>query len=564
MTWCFLMIMGNILSQPRPLGPPSRQQIANKSLSEIRELFEQSQEAFQNGQDSLAMTCLIDAVVEGRNYPFSDQMFEIELHYSTTLFDLGAPKLALQNLRFLERLSRHSNNPKHARKIKAQYAMIYLGMEDYQEAQKMFLDIFLSDTKSSGDEGVASSINNLGFVYYLAGDLDSAKLFLDMAFENLTAFRPEDTLFLSVIMDNYALVALEKGRHTYARDIFLRNSLQQKQAGRHNKYFPSLIKLASAYSRMDMSDSAEYYFSRFNEEVSIRQDIDPNHLRSFWTDYYTQAIEHYRRHGDSLTANHTQLEFLTFKDSLRSANAKSLDILLSQIQRLMERSRRQLNQIVDLRHQKTVDHLEQERHKSRTASIITIIVIMGFLFMAIFIWIVVRSRIRNSRQQAKVLEAENKLTQLQLRNESLEKIELKQKLLIHRKESTDLALEIRRKREWMKEIQAELHGLRNKEDIDKALRKLIPNRHIDDKQELFLERVDELNESFYDELLSRFPKLTSSEKELCGLIRLRLSSKEIAASRQITVNAVKVARRRLRKKLTLSPEENLYEFIATI
>jgi len=45
---------------------------------------------------------------------------------------------------------------------------------------------------------------------------------------------------------------------------------------------------------------------------------------------------------------------------------------------------------------------------------------------------------------------------------------------------------------------------------------------------------------------------------------MNLSSKEIAQLMNITIKAVEVSRYRLRKKLKLDPEQNLYEFLLRI
>ncbi len=550
------------LGQKRP--PKPRHFVAKMDMSEVVQLFDASVNAADAGNDSLALTYLIDAVVEGRNHRFSEKMLQIELYYSKALLDLGAPKLALQNLNHVERFPLIKRNSVYFRRLKQGFGMVHLGMKNYPEAKSTFLEIYKRDQKSPDSKGMASPLNNLGYVYYLSGDLDSAKIFLEMARSNQKKNSPQDSIFYGVIMDNLALISVEERQYRDALTIFLKNMRIQKSAKRSNKYLPTLIKIADTYSRMGVIDSSEYYFSVFRNDIRTAERVNPVQERTYWMTFYSKYITHQKRHHSQEFIQNARFEFLSYQDSVRSSNARSLDILLSQIQRLMERSRMQLNQIVDLEHERTVNHLEKERQRSRMAKVITVGVIIGFLLLALFIFIAVRSRMRNSKYKAQALETENRLTQLQLRNESLEKTELQQKLMLQRKESTDLALEIKRKREWVKEIQVQLHGVKNKEDIDDALRKFIPNIHIDDKQELFLERIDELNESFYDELLSRFPNLTPSEKELCGLVRLKLSSKEIAASRQITVNAVKVARRRLRKKLALKPEDDLYGFIAGI
>jgi DNA-binding CsgD family transcriptional regulator len=80
----------------------------------------------------------------------------------------------------------------------------------------------------------------------------------------------------------------------------------------------------------------------------------------------------------------------------------------------------------------------------------------------------------------------------------------------------------------------------------------------------FEARFENVFESFYDGLNSRNFDLTPGEKKLCALLRLNLSSKDIAALTFQNSQSVDMARYRLRKKLNLNPEENLVDFLMKI
>lgn len=83
-----------------------------------------------------------------------------------------------------------------------------------------------------------------------------------------------------------------------------------------------------------------------------------------------------------------------------------------------------------------------------------------------------------------------------------------------------------------------------------------------EKEELILSNVETVNTEFFNKLEADFPKLTKAEKELCGLLRLALSNKEIARIRGLTPASVKVTKNRLRKKLQLAPGEDVTAFLS--
>ena len=59
-----------------------------------------------------------------------------------------------------------------------------------------------------------------------------------------------------------------------------------------------------------------------------------------------------------------------------------------------------------------------------------------------------------------------------------------------------------------------------------------------------------------------FPKLTRGDRKLCALLKLNLSSKEIARLMGISVESVHTTRYRLRKKLGLEKGDDLIDFMA--
>lgn len=77
----------------------------------------------------------------------------------------------------------------------------------------------------------------------------------------------------------------------------------------------------------------------------------------------------------------------------------------------------------------------------------------------------------------------------------------------------------------------------------------------------FESRFEHVYEDFYKILNHRFPDLTPGEKKLCALLRLNLSTKDIATITFQNPQSVDMARYRLRKKLDLNPDGNLTDFL---
>jgi DNA-binding response OmpR family regulator/DNA-binding CsgD family transcriptional regulator len=77
----------------------------------------------------------------------------------------------------------------------------------------------------------------------------------------------------------------------------------------------------------------------------------------------------------------------------------------------------------------------------------------------------------------------------------------------------------------------------------------------------FESHFEKVHPTFFTNLHKRFPELTSSESELCALIKLNMTNKEILAITHKNDNTLKKSRQRLKKKLGLNNDESLFNFI---
>jgi DNA-binding CsgD family transcriptional regulator/D-Tyr-tRNAtyr deacylase len=76
-------------------------------------------------------------------------------------------------------------------------------------------------------------------------------------------------------------------------------------------------------------------------------------------------------------------------------------------------------------------------------------------------------------------------------------------------------------------------------------------------------QMDELHQEFFKKLKERFPDLSSNDLRLCAYLKIGLNSKEIAEILNIQPSSSYISRSRLRKKLNLNTDEDLYTFLNT-
>ncbi|MEO5563251.1 MAG: triple tyrosine motif-containing protein, partial [Chitinophagaceae bacterium] len=151
---------------------------------------------------------------------------------------------------------------------------------------------------------------------------------------------------------------------------------------------------------------------------------------------------------------------------------------------------------------------------------------------------------------------------IRLRNEKLEsEIQLK---------NTELAsttLNLIQKGEMLAKVKEEFVRMKKVSDVDKEsddykkILKMLGEDKMKKNWEQFAVHFDKVHSDFLVSIKTAYPNLTPAELKLCAYLRLSLSSKEIAQIMNITIKSVELGRHRLRKKLKIAPEVNLFNFL---
>lgn len=86
----------------------------------------------------------------------------------------------------------------------------------------------------------------------------------------------------------------------------------------------------------------------------------------------------------------------------------------------------------------------------------------------------------------------------------------------------------------------------------------------DDDWNNFALYFDQVHNNFLSVMKAKYPSLSPTDLKLCAYLRLNLTSKEIAQLLNISLKGVEISRYRVRKKLQLATEVNLYNFLLEI
>lgn len=175
-------------------------------------------------------------------------------------------------------------------------------------------------------------------------------------------------------------------------------------------------------------------------------------------------------------------------------------------------------------------------------------------------------RLRNEKLSAELDIEKNEKEIIHLKNEKLNS-----ELMHKNSELASGALSLVQKGELLSKIKEELMRLKQNAEIEsesKDFKKIIRiiDRELDNNHdwEQFAVHFDEVHTNYLKSLKEQHPALTSNELKLCAYLRLNLSSKEIAQLMNVSVRGIETNRYRLRKKLGLGNDTNLFDFLLGI
>lgn len=197
--------------------------------------------------------------------------------------------------------------------------------------------------------------------------------------------------------------------------------------------------------------------------------------------------------------------------------------------------------------------------------------IWAYVIYLLLVWGIVQGGLRyylkNERRKEQERQDTNRLAEQQkvhcLKNEMLE-TELQNK-------TNELTLQtsaLVKKNQAMQALQQELEhqketlGDRYPNKLYNKM-KLLIDENLNDQADwlLFESYFNSAHQNFIDRLRARYSDLTTGDLRICCLLRMNLSTKEIASMLNISVRSVELRRYRLRKRLALDGDENLVDFL---
>lgn len=218
--------------------------------------------------------------------------------------------------------------------------------------------------------------------------------------------------------------------------------------------------------------------------------------------------------------------------------------------------------------------LEQEKRISGIIKFSSIAFIVLLVLLASLIISRQRLKLGANRkllsEREKVLKAENELIKADLANKELSEQQFQLELESRSKELTAHTLHNIQKNKILEELKEKLselidqEGKVTKHQLKKVTKTIEMSFREDKNWDDFHKVFEQVHQTFFDSLNKQHSGLTSSDLRLAAMIKLNMSSKDIATFMGISPDSLRISRYRLRKKLEIKKGENLSNYIQNL
>lgn len=418
-----------------------------------------------------------------------------------------------------------------------------LALSTFQEALAIFQDL-------NDRQGMASAYGHIGQTYEKSKDYEQAARYQNLALIELKD-TPDQT-GIAKIYENIGSIYEDKLQLDSALFYFTSALHLNMQNGNRMAQIEIINNLGDVYRKKEQYDEAlkhTYQAAQLAETMNEQYQLASAYrdlARTFGLMGRYDSAYHYSEAGREI-----------FVDIFSEDNKKQLSIL----QTLFELEQKD----------EAITRFERDRkiYGILAVAAALIVILLGSLGASI----ISRQRLKAknaqklTEQNNNLYEARKKAMETELYNKQLKEENLKGELELKSKELTSHTLHLIKKNQLLEELKTKLHLMvkDDKRDQRKEMKQLISlisfNSNQDKNWDDFRIVFERVHEHFFDSLKKHCDTLTASDFRLAALLKMNLSSADIATMLGISRDSLRISRYRLRKKLNLEEGENLSTFV---
>ncbi len=419
-------------------------------------------------------------------------------------------------------------------------AMIFRYQKEYDKSKSYFLKSIAIQKQHLDSAQLARTYNMHGVIHYYTKQNDSAMHYYKLS-KNYSR-----TLFEKAKSnDNIATIYYTTGKYEKAIALYEETIDIFKSTKDYNFLSNTLMHLAKIHSDLRKYQEALSYMDEALDYAKKQGNTSKfpiiYQLRSHIYEQmgnYKNALGYYKTHK-------------YYYDSIFNVkNAKKITTLELNYQFQKEKLADSLQFVTEKREIEL--RAETEQAKNRLYIALLIIAVGGIITLLV------------------VMKNRKKINKERFEKEQLEKELLDEKLKHATYQTKQLVADNKMRLQFKQEFLSKLKKVKQHadavsvSDFQSLITDLNAQISTESKFDFLGDNIEQLDQEFNEKLRSLYPDLTKSEREVCALMRMNLSLKEIMVIRNVTMGSIKASRHRIRKKLNLDREQELEQFISKL
>ncbi len=430
---------------------------------------------------------------------------------------------------------------------------LYFNRNDMTKAEELFNKATEINKSLNIRPELFNNYNNLAGVYSKKHNSSRALEYALIALSQLDINR--DFYDLSIVYSNIGNLYQDMGNNPVALSYYQQAARIQEEKSFLVALARSYLSISSLHEVMYRPDSATDYMNRSLKLLDLLKNPSQDLVVYRSAARYFERIRKYKKAYDLYS------KYVVLNDSLEALNSLTK---IEQIQSVYEVINKDKdNKIL----QQTVNLQQLAIQRQRIVLIGAVALVLFFIF---FLFNMLRNNRREREKNLKIMQQADLLHQqeknLLLNKEHNLELELDYK----NRQLTSYALHLARNNEFVikstEELKEILLGINPREkERHERIRQMISDLQqysVGHDWEEFRLYFEEVHQSFEKNLSTAFKDLSPNDKKICALLKLGLSTKEIASITFRELRSVESARNRLRKKLGLAADVNIHNFLS--
>ncbi len=458
-------------------------------------------------------------------------LYEIGIVYAHKGDNRGAIDVCLHSLKLYEEL----NITREILKVLNGLGILHGEIGNYPKALDYFLRGLTIGAKEENVEVLGSTCNNVGNLYFWMQDFDQALKYYQQGLEYRRVLG--DKMGEAQSLGNISGIYLERGELAEALERLRHAARMFQSLGNRYMYGQTMNNIGLVYQQQgDLNTALAYYFRTLQiyealqksaQYGTVLKDIGAiycmlgNHQEGIL--FLTEGLDFIQKTGDRKT------EFEVHK------------VLSTAYEALHDLPR-------SLEHFKAFATIRDEVENAETHKTMTVMQLRFDVEKA-------ETERELARKETEIARHEREIFKLQ--NE-----QLAMQMEIKNKELTTLALYLSQKNELLVRLKKKMRQLERGEAdrssvVHEAIHQIDESIGAEETWVRFEQQFQQVHESFLRKLSECHPSLSPTELKVCSLIKINLSTKEMAQMLCQSTRSIESYRYRIRKKLDLEQETNL-------